>query len=200
MTPGDVDALIKNGTIGLSGKPEDREKLAEMGDLWNYVMRAYIEGVHNVFYMAAGFGVLAVASAFFLGWKDIRKTSVKKNWFGMSSDKEAANKLRKSAPPPPPCTPAKRDTMTTTSQFDASDNFNDNDITPIANSTSPMIRAVPASAATAKAERRVSRMSKMSDAADFAEFSPSPPFNPTVTPSTKAERRLSRMSATAGLA
>lgn len=198
MSPEEVNALIKNGTIGLSGKPEDRESLEKIGDLWNYVMRAYVEGIHNVFYMAAGFSVLAVASAFFLGWKDIRKTSMKKNWFGMSSDKEAANKLRKSAPPPP-YTPAKRDTMTTTT-FDASDNFN-NDITPIGNNnTSPMIRAVPASAATTKAERRVSRMSRMSDAADFTEFSPSPPFNPTVTPSTKAERRPSRMSATARLA
>ncbi|KAK3401824.1 major facilitator superfamily domain-containing protein [Sordaria brevicollis] len=204
LSPDEVDALIKNGTISLSGKPEDRQKLVQLEYLWKYVINAYIEGVHNVFYVAAGFGVLAVVSAFFLGWKDIRKTSMKKNWFGMSSDKEAANKLRKSAPPPPPCTPAKRDTMTTSTRFDASgDNFNENDNTPVANNTSPMIRPVPLSATTTKAERRVSRMSMMSmmsDAADFAEFNPTPPHNPTVTPSTKAERRLSRMSATAGLA
>lgn len=191
MSREEVEVLIRNGTIGLSSKPEDRENLEKMGDLLKYVMRAYLEGVHNVFYLAAGFGVLAVVSAFFLGWKDIRRTSVKKNWFGMSSDKEA-NKLRKSTPGTP-CTPAKGPNTS------FNDNFNNDNDTPLGNNTSPMLSPPPTSAAT-KAERRVSRMSRLSDAADFAKFNVSPALSPLATGTTKSERRLSRMSATAGLA
>ncbi|CCC09707.1 unnamed protein product [Sordaria macrospora k-hell] len=191
MSREEVEVLIRNGTIGLSSKPEDRENLEKMGDLLKYVMRAYLEGVHNVFYLAAGFGVLAVVSAFFLGWKDIRRTTVKKNWFGMSSDKEA-NKLRKSTPGTP-CTPAKGPNTS------FNDNFNNDNDTPLGNNTSPMLSPPPTSAAT-KAERRVSRMSRLSDAADFAKFNVSPALSPLATGTTKSERRLSRMSATAGLA
>ncbi|EGO54307.1 hypothetical protein NEUTE1DRAFT_124580 [Neurospora tetrasperma FGSC 2508] len=180
MSREEVEALINNGTIGLSPKPEDREKLVKMEDLLKYVMRAYLEGVHNVFYLAAGFGVLAVLTAFFLGWTDIRKTSMKKNWFGMSSDKET-NKLRKGMPG----TPARANTSTS---------FNDND--PIGNASTGPMPSPPATAST-KAERRASRTSAT---ADFAESNISPTPSPLANGTTKAERRLSRMSATAGLA
>lgn len=180
MSREEVEALINNGTIGLSPKPEDREKLVKMGDLLKSVMRAYLEGVHNVFYLAAGFGVLAVLTAFFLGWTDIRKTSMKKNWFGMSSDKET-NKLRKGMPG----TPARANTSTS---------FNEN--TPIGNASPGPMPSPPATAST-KAERRASRTSAT---ADFAESNVSPTPSPLANGTTKAERRLSRMSATAGLA
>ena len=196
MSREDVEGLIRSGIIGLNYSPEKRQELEKMGDFFKYVMRAYIVGVHNVFYVAAGFGALAVFSAFFLGWKDIRNSSVKKNWFGMSSDKEA-NKLRKNMPGTPRTPVRGPDTNTSFNE-----NFNNNDNgTPIGNNTDPMLSPLPPSASAAtRAERRVSRMSRMSDAADFAKFSVSPAVNPLATGTTKAERRLSRMSATAGLA